>query len=226
MIGHREWQSRDDHVRKRFAWNIDTAPKTVRAEKDAARRSFELFEQFSARRAAALDEQIHFLRHEKFLHLAGHLLHVAVARKQNEGATASSCHKQRYPMLKLLLITGVARVRHFLHNEQLHLFLKIKRAAELQGLGLSPADATTKISQVCAADRQRRAGHDAAAIFPENHAPQDRRKIDRCGVEGKKLSGLTRALHPVNMLPRALLEKDCDPVARVTNSPTKFLQFS
>src|SRR4029077_9929902 len=113
MVRHGEWQARDDHIRERFARNIDTAPKTIRTEEHAARRSFELFEQFAAWRAAPLHEEGHFLRHEQSLHLSSHLLHVAVAREKNKGATVRLLDKMRGPMFECFLIPGVARVRHF-----------------------------------------------------------------------------------------------------------------
>src|SRR6267143_6999728 len=100
MVRHGEWQARDDHVRERFARNIDTAPKTIRTEEHAARRGFELFEQFAAWRAAPLHEKVHFLRHEKFLHLRGDLLHVAIARKKNKGAALGFLDKMCDPMFQ------------------------------------------------------------------------------------------------------------------------------
>src|SRR5205814_9514164 len=56
MIGHRERQPRDDHIRERVARHIHAHPKTVRPEKNAARRRPELLEQFPARRALPLHE--------------------------------------------------------------------------------------------------------------------------------------------------------------------------
>ena len=38
MIRNGKRQSRDGYVLKRFAWNVDPAPKTVRAEEHTARR--------------------------------------------------------------------------------------------------------------------------------------------------------------------------------------------
>src|SRR6266446_6819724 len=171
MVRHGKWKSRDNHIRKRFTWNIDTAPKAIRTEEHAARRGLKLFEQFAAWRAAPLHEKVHFLRQEKFLHLGGHLLHVAIARKKNKGAAVRLLDKMCDPMFQFFLISGVARVGHFLHDEDFHLLLKIERAAKLQRLGLGRANALAEIRQVGAADRERGAGHDAAAIVPENHTP-------------------------------------------------------
>ena len=226
MVRHSEWQASDDHIRKRFAWNIDAAPETVGAEKHAARCGSELFEQFAARRAAALHEQVHFLRYEKFLHLTSHLLHIAIAREKNKRAPVGFFDKMRDPALQFFLISGVARVGHFLHDEHFHLLLKIERAAELQRLGFGRADALPEIRQVGAADRKRGAGHNATTIVPENHPAQHRREIDRRGVERQKLRGLSRALDPINMFRRTLLQENGDAIARVANAPPKFLQFS
>src|SRR5882724_3733607 len=97
MIGYREWQPGDDHIRERFTRNIDTAPKTVRSEKDAARCSFKLLEQFPTRHAPTLHEKIHSFLRKKLLHLRRHLLHVAVARKKNESAAVGFFDKMRDP---------------------------------------------------------------------------------------------------------------------------------
>src|SRR5205085_8198730 len=43
-VRNRERQTGDDHVREGFTWNIDPAPKTVRAEEHASRGGFELVE--------------------------------------------------------------------------------------------------------------------------------------------------------------------------------------
>jgi hypothetical protein len=42
MVGHRKRQTRNDHIRKRFAGDIDAHPKTVGAKKNAAWRGLEL----------------------------------------------------------------------------------------------------------------------------------------------------------------------------------------
>src|SRR5437667_2763809 len=167
MVRHGEPQARDDHVRERFARNIDTAPKTIRTEEHAAWRGFELFEQFAAWRAAPLREEVHFLRHEKFLHLSGQLLQIAIAREQDKGTAVRLLDKMCDPMFQFFLIPDVARVGHFLHDEDFHLLLKVERTPKLQWLGLVRADARPEIRQIGAADRERGAGPDAAAIFPE-----------------------------------------------------------
>src|ERR1700726_3270211 len=127
MVRHSKWEPGDNYIRERFAWNIDAAPKTVGAEKNTARCGSELFEQFATWRAAPLHEEVHFLRHEKFLHLRGHLLQIAVAREKNKGATVRLLDKMCDPMFQFFLISSIARVRHFLHDEDFHLLLKIER---------------------------------------------------------------------------------------------------
>src|SRR5437667_4082505 len=100
MVRHGKWKPGDDYIGQRFTWNIDTAPKAIRTEEHAARRGLKLFEQFAAWRAAPLHEQVHFLRHEKFLHLSGHLLQVTIARKKNEGAALGFLDKMCDPMFQ------------------------------------------------------------------------------------------------------------------------------
>src|SRR5205823_3951248 len=108
MIRNRERQTCNDHVRKRFARNVDSAPKTVGAEKDTAWGRFKLLQQFAARCAAALHEQVHSLFHKKLLHLTADLLHVAITREQNECTTVRLLHEMRDPMFKLLRVIGIA----------------------------------------------------------------------------------------------------------------------
>src|ERR1700726_4415875 len=127
MVRHGKRQPGDDHIRKRLTRNIDTAPKAIRPEQDTARRGLKLFEQFAAWRTAPLHKKVHFLRHEKFLHLRGHLLQIAVAREKNKGATVRLLDKMCDPMFQFFLISSIARVRHFLHDEDFHLLLKIER---------------------------------------------------------------------------------------------------
>src|SRR6202043_645926 len=189
-------------------------------------RGLKLFEQFAAWRTAPLHKKVHFLRHEKFLHLRGHLLQIAVAREKNKGATVRLLDKICDALFQFFLISSIARVRHFLHDEDFHLLLKIERTPKLQRLGFGRTDARPKIRQVGAADRERGAGHDAAAIVPENHSVQHRREVNRRSVERKELRSLSGLLNPVNMLARALLEEDGNLITRIANAPAKFLQFS
>jgi hypothetical protein len=89
----------------------------------------------------------------------------------------------RDPMLELLRVTGVARVRHFLHDENLHLLLKIERAPELQWFGFSRADPFAEVGEVLPADGKRCARHHATTIVAKDHSPQDWREINRRRVE-------------------------------------------
>src|SRR5712692_3144037 len=163
MVRHGERQPGDDHIGERFARNINTAPKTVGAEKDAARRSFKLLKQLSTRHPAALDKKIHPFLHKKFLHLSGQLLHVAIARKKNKGAAVGLFDEMRDPALQLFLVSWIARVGHFFYDVDLHLRVEVERAAELQRFRVIASDARSEISQVGTSDRERRAGHDGAA---------------------------------------------------------------
>src|SRR5207245_5664519 len=139
----------------------------------AARRGFELFKEFASGRAATLNEKIHFSLVKKFLHFTGDLLHVTVAGEKDKGAPVGFLDEMRDPTFELFLISGVARVRHLLHDEDFHLLLEIERAAELQGFGFSRTNAITEISEIGAPDRQRRARHDAGGVVPENHSLQN-----------------------------------------------------
>ena len=48
---------------------------------------------------------------------------------------------------------------------------------------------SAKICEIARPDGERRAGHDAAAIFAEKHPAQNRRDVDRRGIERKELRG-------------------------------------
>ena len=122
-------------------------------------------------------------------------------------------------------ITRIARIGHLPHDEQLHLLGKIERAAELQRLDLAGADPVAKIGEVRPAHGQRGAGQDAGAIIPENHPPQDRRDVDRRGVEGEELRGFPGAFDPVNVAFGALFEKGHDADTRFVHAPTHLLQL-
>ena len=89
----------------------------------------------------------------------------------------------RDPVFERFLITRVARIGHFLHDEQLHLFAKIEWTAKQHWLGLIRADAPPEISEIGATHCQRGAGHDAGAIVAKNHSAHHGRDIDRRGVE-------------------------------------------
>src|SRR6266498_1656950 len=130
MIRHRKRQPGDDHIGQRLARNIHPHPKAVRAKEDAARCCLELLEQTASWGAASLYQQIEFLSCKKFLHLIGHLMHAAIIREEDKGASFRFFDKMRDPMLERFLVTRVPRVGHFLHNEQLHLGAKIKWAPE------------------------------------------------------------------------------------------------
>src|SRR5437867_10375059 len=166
-----------------------------------------------------------FLSREKFTHLIGHLSHAAVIRKKDKSASLRFLHKMRDPMLERFFVTRLARVGHFLHNENLHLRAKIERTPEQQRFCLVCADALTKISEIRTADRERRARHDARAIFAKDHAPQYRRDIDGRRVQREKLRGLASALDPVNVFASALLQEDGNAVARIANPPAELVQF-
>src|SRR5439155_944422 len=152
VIRHSERQPCDDHIRKRLAWNIDTAPKTVGPKKDTSRCCFELLEQFPARRASALHKKIQFLSQKKFTNLIGHLLHAAITRKKDKGASVRFLDKMRDPMLERFLVACVARVRHFSHDKDCHLRAKIERTPEQHRFDFICPDALTKIGEIRTAD--------------------------------------------------------------------------
>src|SRR5947208_7187715 len=134
-----------------------------------------------------MHEQIQFLTREKIAHLIGHLLHAAITREKDKGAAIRLLDKMRDPMLQRFLVTGVARVGHFLNDEYFHLRAKSERTAQQYRLGFVRADALPKISEVGTPDCERGAGHDAGAIFAKDHSAQHRRDVDGRGVEREKL---------------------------------------
>src|SRR5206468_778350 len=121
------------------------------------------------------------------------------------------------------LIRGVARIGHFLDDKHFHLLVKIEGATELQRLRFGRADALTKIGEIRAANRQSGAGHDATTVVAKEHSAQDWRKIDRRSIESQEPFCFARALDPVNVLRRALFQKNGNAVARVANAPPEFL---
>ena len=184
-----------------------------------------MLEQLAARRAFALHEQIHFSAGEKILHLQRQLLHRAITGEEHKRAPIGVLDEARHPFRERRAVAVVARVGHLADDEQLHLLLEIKRAAELERLGLVRADPSPKISQIGPAHRERRARHHARAIFPEKHPAQDRRDIDRRGVKRDILRCFSRALDPVNVVLLALLQENRDACARVADAPPEFLQL-
>src|SRR5438477_4095146 len=175
MIRDGERQPGDNHIGECLAWNIDAHPKTVGAEKNAARRGLELIKQTPARRASALDKKIHPLPRKKFPHLIGHLLHATIIRKKDKGASVCFRDKMRDPMLERLLVARVARVRHFSHDEDFHLRAKIERTPKQHRFDFICPDALTKIGEIRTTDSERRACHYAGAAFTKTHATQYRR---------------------------------------------------
>ena len=153
------------------------------------------------------------------------MLHAAITGEKDKGATVCLFDKMRDPMLERFLVTGVARVGHFLNDEYFHLRAKIERTAQQYRLGFVCADALPKISEVGTPDCERGAGHDAGAIFAKNHPAQHRRDIDGRGVEREKLRSLSCALNPVNVFACALLQKNGDALTRVTDTPAKLLEL-
>src|SRR6266550_5399777 len=152
MIRHGERQPRDNHIGERLARNIDTHPKAIGSKEHTAWRGLELFEQTTPRRAAALQKKVHFLVCEKFPHLIGHLLHTAIIRKKNKGASFRFLDKMRDPMLECFLVTCVSRVGHFLYDEHFHLRAKIERTPEQQRFSFVRTYALPDISEIRTAD--------------------------------------------------------------------------
>src|SRR5439155_24403310 len=99
---------------------------------------------------------------------------------------------------------GVPCLGHLLHDAYPHLLLEIARAGAQRPLSFLCADATTNISEVRAAGRERGAGHDARTIVAKNHLTQDWGDIDRRRVECEILCRLTRSLDPIHMLATTL----------------------
>jgi hypothetical protein len=105
MIGDGEGQPRDDDIRKRITGHVHAHPKTIGPEENAARRCSKLFEQFSPRRTLPLDEQIHPAPSKERLHLFGELLHSAIAREKNKGASVRFRHEMLDPMRECFCVT-------------------------------------------------------------------------------------------------------------------------
>ena len=124
--------------------------------------------------------------------------------KKYERAAIGLLDNMRDPMFQRFPVASLPWIGHFLHDEYPHLFLEIERTAEQRRLNFICADATTKISEVRATDRERGAGHDARTIVAKNHLTQDWGDIDRRRVECEILCRLTRSLDPIHMLATTL----------------------
>src|SRR5213082_2228733 len=98
MIRNGERQTRDDNVAQSVTRNINPAPETVGAEQDTARRAFELVEQFRAREAATLYQQIQIVFRTKIFHPRRQLLHRSIIREQNKGVAVGLPDEMFDPM--------------------------------------------------------------------------------------------------------------------------------
>src|SRR5438874_422908 len=118
-----------------------------------------------------------------------------------------------YPLGHRLIAVRITRVRHFLHDEKFHLLLEIERTAELERSSAGRTNSLSKILEIGAANRQRRAGHDGGARISKQHSFQHRSDIDWGGVERKISGRFSSLLDPINVAIGALLEKrgDADP---------------
>ena len=172
-----------------------------------------------------MNEQVQVLVLEKIFHLRCDLLHRAVAGKKDKCTALRSLHEARDPFRKRFAVTLGARVGHFAHDVELHLFLEIKGAPELQCFRVVRADAAPKISEIGASHCERRAGHDAAAAVAKEHSAQNRRDVDRRGVEREILLRFAGPLDPVNVFLRALLQENPDPFTRVADPAAELLQL-
>src|SRR4029453_7597061 len=106
-----------------------------------------------------------------------------------------------------------------------HLLLKIEGTAELQRLGFCGPDARAKICEVRAPYGQSGAGHHATAVVAKEHPSQHRREIDRRGVQRQEAFGSSRALNPIDMLRRALLQENGNALTRIGSAPAELLQL-
>src|SRR5947209_4149778 len=152
MIRHGKREAGNYHVRKRFPWHIDPHPKAVRPEENASRRRLELFQKLSARRSLPLHQQGHGIVLKKFGHFSCELLHDAIARKQNKGASFRLGYEMAHPMGQRRRITGISRVRHFADDKKFHLLREIEWAAELKRLDFVGPDPFPKVRKVRPAD--------------------------------------------------------------------------
>ena len=145
--------------------------------------------------------------------------------KRTKARPSVSSTKRRDPFRERFAVTFGARVGHFAHDEELHLLLEIKRAPELQRFRVVRADAPAKIGEIGAADGERGARHDAAAAVAKKHPAQNRRDIDRRGVEREILLRFAGPLDPVDVFLRALLQENPDSFARFADPAAQLLQL-
>src|SRR5438105_15314523 len=98
MIRNDRWYKRDNTVAQNVNRNINPASETVGIEQDTARRAFELVEQFRAREAANLYQQIQIVFRTKIFHPRRQLLHRSIIREQNKGVAVGLPDEMFDPM--------------------------------------------------------------------------------------------------------------------------------
>src|SRR4030095_1670409 len=147
-IRHSKRKTCNNHIRKGLAGDIDAHPKTVGTKKDTARGGLKLIKKFSARRAAALQQQIEFLFRKELRHSLGHLLHAPITCEKNERTTVGLLYKMRDPMFERFFILSLPWIGHFFHDEHPHLFLEIERTAKQRRLSIIRADSPPEISEI------------------------------------------------------------------------------
>ena len=122
-------------------------------------------------------------------------------------------------------VSAVARIGHFLHDEQLHLPVEIERASELQRFDFTGADPFAEISEI---------GRPTASVALVMTQEQSSRKSMRrrtgaisigAALSERNCAGFPGALDPVNVVLRALFEKSDDADPRVANAPSQLLQL-
>ncbi len=145
MVRHGKRQTRDDDVGQGFARHIDALPETVGSEEHGIHVRLEFLEHQRARRAGALDETFQPQLVEERLHQLAHVAHQFKVGEQHEGFAVGHFHEVFDPMNERVAIAGVARVGHFVGDEQFHLSLVIEWRADLKERGFFRADAMGKV---------------------------------------------------------------------------------
>jgi hypothetical protein len=137
--------------------------------------------------------------------------HLAVAGEEDEGAADAEVDEMGDPVLKLVEIARLGRLRHLFEQVELHLLLEVEGALNAGGAGFLGADAVAEVVELLViADAERGAGEDAGLVAGEKDLPQPRRDIDRRGVKGDDAVFSAGALDPVHVIFVFLIEEGLD----------------
>ena len=139
------------------------------------------------------------------------------------------------PSPQLMLVIGLARIRHLPRNKHLHLLRVVERRPHLQLIHLLPADPLGVILQTLPRRprvirglrirRKCRTSQDHRGIRLKQCPPQKLRHVDRCRMQRQITLRFARALNPVHRPRRVVQQEGLDPLVQLRQPPVRFQQF-